>query len=319
MHYTLIRVLNRFVFILLLLQPAMSLAADQYAQIVNGEQVVSIDYHASLDKTERKMIYRWLNEVTAALLTVYNELPKKNYHISIERSLKGSSPVPWGQVKRGTPTEVLLVVNPEAGYNAFINDWTAFHEFSHLLIPYRGYGDVWLSEGLATYYQNIIQARSEQFSDVEMWDKIASGLKRGRNEQRWRHINLTAVSDNLRETRQYMRVHWSGVLFWLTVDVELRKQNKGSLDEALKQLRDCCEGQSMSAREIVHKLDELTDNDMFAPLFEKYCETYATPDFKPMLTSLGVKRDKMTGGISFDNAATLAHIRQQMHQKNHSK
>ncbi len=247
------------------------------------------------------------------MLTVYGELPRDNFHITIKRSSSRASPVPWGHVERGRPTNIVLVVNPDLGYDKLISDWTAFHELSHLLLPYRGYGNVWLSEGLATYYQNVIQARSGQLNEVEMWYKIVVGFERGSNEQRWRHINLSEVSDNLGETRQFMRVHWSGVLFWLTADVELRKQGKSTLNNALKKLRDCCEKNLMSAEEIVHKLDELTDENIFVPLFNKFRESYTVPEYESILSDLGVKQKKLAGGVLFNDNAPLAVIRQQIY------
>jgi hypothetical protein len=316
MPYIPFRVFSRFMLIvLLLLQSFTLLASNQYEQIVHRDQVVSIYYQASFNEAERKMTYQWLKQVNDALLTVYNELPKDNYTINIEKSPSRSSPVPWGQVKRGTPTSVLLVINPDLGHDALISDWTVFHELSHLLIPYRGNGDLWLSEGLATYYQNIIQARSGRFDETKMWHKIVAGFKRGRNEQRWQHINLTEVSDNIRETRQFMRIHWSGVLFWLTADIELRKRGNSSLDQALKLLRHCCEEQSMSAQEIASKLDELTNENIFVALFDKYRKSYSTPEFDSILNDLGVKHTQWTGDISFDNDAPFASIRKQIYQR----
>jgi hypothetical protein len=306
------RTFYRLISGVLLLLPYSLQASNTYDQITHGDQMVSIHYQASLSEAERRTAVQWLEQVTTAILTIYGELPNNHMHINIDRSANRSSPVPWGQVERGNPTRILLVINPALGTDALISDWTAFHELSHLLIPYEGYGNVWLSEGLATYYQNIVQARSGLFNDTRMWGKIASGLERGRKDQRWRHIDLTEVSDNLRETRQYMRVHWSGVLFWLTADVELRKQGKGTLDDALKQLKYCCEGRSMSARAIVHKLDALTNMELFVPLFQKYRETYAIPEYQQILADLGVKQRPWTGGISLDDDAPLAEIRRQI-------
>lgn len=313
MFYILIRVLHCLILGMLLLLPISLAASTQYGQIVHDDQRISVYYHASLKETEREMTRQWLQKVTRALLTVYGELPKDRFNIRIERSSSQFSPVPWGQVERGKPTNVLLVINPDLGYDALISDWTAFHELSHLLLPYRGYGNIWFSEGLATYYQNIIQARSGLFDETELWHRIAAGLERGRKEQRWDHINLTDVSDNLGETRQFMRVHWSGVLYWLSADVALRKQGKGTLDNSLKQLKDCCEWRSMSAKAIAHKLDELTNAKVFVPLFDKYSESYRVPEYKPILTELGVKQNKWPGGISIDDGAPLADIRRHIY------
>jgi len=315
MFYMPTRVFYRLILSVLLFQSFSLSASSQYDQVAHGDQRIFVFYHASLNATERHMTHQWLQKVTSSLMTVYGELPKDSFHITIERTSSRSSPVPWGHVERGVPTNVLLVINPDLGYDALINDWTVFHELSHLLLPYRGYGNIWFSEGLATYYQNIIQARSGLFDETELWHNITSGFERGRKEQYWDHINLTEVSDNLGETRQYMRVHWSGVLYWLIADVELRKQDKGTLDIALKQLKDCCESRSMSAEDIARKLDELTNVKVFVPLFNKYSESYQIPEHKLILTELGVKHNKWTGGISLDEEAPSADIRRRIYRR----
>jgi len=52
------------------------------------------------------MIHQWMKEVTRALLTVYGELPKDNFQITIKRSSSRISPVPWGHVERGKLTNI---------------------------------------------------------------------------------------------------------------------------------------------------------------------------------------------------------------------
>ena len=274
-----------------------SVSAMVHADVIaRADQRIHIEYASSLDKTKREQTYAWLQRVADVLLSVYGEWPKDNFIINIEySSSNSSSAVPWGQVTRGDTGNVLLVINSKAGPQELISDWTAFHELSHLFIPYQGHGDIWFSEGLATYYQNIIQARAGLLSETELWDKLASGFERGRKQNQWSQLDLAEISDHMRKYRNFMRVHWSGVHYWLTADIKLRQlsQNKTTLDSLLKQLKNCCQHSSMSAAEIAEQLDQLaaanlTGVSIFKPMFNEYRHSLAMPDYKPVLISLGV-------------------------------
>ncbi|TDQ45660.1 hypothetical protein [Permianibacter aggregans] len=276
--------------------------------IHHQQQTITIDYPASFDANERQLAYQWLQQISAALQTVHGEFPQDQFQVTLRESTRHGSTVPWGQVKRGEPDTVLLVINPSAGLQGLLADWTAFHEFSHLMLPYRGYGDIWLSEGLATYYQNIVQARAGLFDEQTMWQRLQAGFRRGENDQRWAHAKLEQVSDNLRETRQHMRVHWSGVLYWLQIDVALREQDH-SLDLALKHLKDCCQGQQLSAWQIVRKLDRMYETTMFSTQFELFRNSYTLPDYRHVLSALGVEEN-----LTFNNQAQQAAIRKSLLQ-----
>lgn len=258
--------------------------------ITHKYQRINVDYASSLGRPERQQLYVWLQAVADALLTVYGEWPKDRFSISIRTASSRHSPVPWGQVTRGNPDNVLLVVNPEADLREIMSDWTAFHELSHLLIPYRGHGDMWFSEGLATYYQSIIQARAGLLSEAGLWAKLAAGFDRGRNQNQWPQVDLAEISDHMRKYRNFMRVHWSGVHYWLTADIRLRQQsdNKTTLDGVLKQLKNCCQQRSMSAAAIAERLDLIAGVNIFKPLFIEYRASRAMPDHRPILTGLGV-------------------------------
>jgi len=281
-----------------------------------GKQRIDIHYGPNLDGPERQRLYRWLQRVSDALLTVYGAWPQDHFAIKIERSADNTSPVPWGQVSRDDPTSVLLRVNPDFASAALIHDWTAFHELSHLLIPYRGYGNLWFSEGLASYYQNIIQARSGLLSEAQLWAKIAAGFTRGRQQNKWSGVNLTELSGNIRRYRSFMRMHWSGVHYWLTADMTLRRQshNKKSLDSVLQQLKQCCSNRSMSAKAIAQKLDQLSGATIFTPLFDKYGASHAIPDYRPTLTALGIFQDTKGPSVSLKTDAPYADIRQSIYR-----
>ena len=282
--------------------------------ITNGKQVIKVDYSYKFNRSELQQTEQWLKDVTDSLLMVYGEWPKDEFEIIVKSTHRGRGPVPWGQVNRDDPNRVSLFINPDYGFDAVSDDWTAYHELSHLLIPYRGYGDLWISEGLASYYQNIIQARSGMLNERQFWNKLISGFERGKRQTNYSHLKLSKVSDNMRRYRNHMRVYWSGVLFWLTADLEIREQsnNKQSLDSLLKQLKYCCEKRDMSSTSIMRKLDQLYGGKTFTPLFYKFRNSYKIPDYQPILKSMGIEKSNRWSRLRINKNARLANLSEQI-------
>src|SRR5690606_27411875 len=110
-------------------------------------------------------------------------------------------------------------------------DWTATHEFAHLLHPFLGDRGRWLSEGLASYYQNVLRARSGELSEEEAWEKLSQGFARGRAATSEQADPLEQVSWE-RQRGSTMRVYWSGAAYWLERDLALRRQGD-TLDQVL--------------------------------------------------------------------------------------
>ncbi len=284
--------------------------------LTNGKQSITIDYSHKLNYSEQLQTHYWLQDVTDSLLMVYGEWPKDEFEIKVSTTTRGSGPVPWGQVNRDQPDRVSLFINPEYGFDAVAEDWTVYHELSHLLIPYQGFGDLWISEGLASYYQNILQARSGKLNQEEFWMKLISGFERGQKQTNWSTIRLSKVSDNMRRYRNFMRVHWSGVLFWLTADINIREasNNKHSLDSLLKQLKNCCEQRAMSSRSIMHKLDELYGSKVFTPLFYEFRNSYRMPEYQTILRKIGIDKKTRRSKLVINKEAKLANLGEQIFQ-----
>ena len=119
-------------------------------------------------------------------------------------------------MRRGEVDRVEFFVTAEASAERLRQAWTGYHELAHLLIPYRGWGDAWFSEGLASYYQNLMQARAGVLSENEMWQRLYDGFRRGLAEREfdgrppgisWRLIPACACSPA--GTRR-STAHWSG-------------------------------------------------------------------------------------------------------------
>ena len=298
--------------IILFICPTTAKSDDDHP---NDNHNIDVQFHSNISPDKKKILRKWINHSSNALTLVYGELPVDNFMTKIKLSKRGSGVVPWGEVSRNNPPEVTLVVNPESTLNQLKADWTIYHEFSHLLIPYDAGGARWFSEGLASYYQNIIQARVGMFNEKKMWQKLYEGFERGKNDTEYNHQNLSYLSDNINQNNSYMRVYWSGALYWLKADIALRKLNKGySLDKALYELKKCCFDRYLSAAEITKKLDKLTESIVFTSSFIDFSEGYALPNYMKEFNSLGivVKSER----VKLKNKAKYRYIRQAIFKGN---
>jgi len=200
--------------------------------------------------------------------------------------------VPWGEVQRGGGDAVHLYINQSLSEQAFIDDWVMVHELSHLLHPVIVSPDRWLYEGIASYYQNVLRARAGLMSAQSAWSKLHAGFERGiRGTPRGR--SLAEVSETMIRDRSFMRVYWSGAALALLADVELRRHSAGaqSLDTALAALSDCClpSNRSWTARELMQKLDRLTDTTVFMDLYRAHVDSDDFPDLGAVYTELGLQ------------------------------
>jgi hypothetical protein len=193
---------------------------------------------ALLPPWERDALGR-IESVAQALLLAYGQLPRSHSQVVVVPLPGRTSAAPWGQVLRGGGATVLLLVGADAPADALLRDWTATHEFSHLLHPHLGARGRWLSEGLASYYQNVLRARAGILSPETAWANLAAGFERGRRDTNAKGLSLAQASRRIGTHRSYMRIYWSGAAYWLQADLALRERGT-SLDQVLQRYAACC-------------------------------------------------------------------------------
>ena len=227
--------------------------------------------------------------------------------------------VGFGRIIRDGGTAAELQIVQTAALSALRADWTASHEFSHLLLPLLAEPGGWISEGFADYYQNLLMARAGEYTEKEAWRRLIAGFERGRGDGHY--------TDSLQEVMQrngenaLMRRYWTGAIVALLVDVELRAHNlrKGSasndrapsesLDTLLGKLSHCClpAQASWTREQLFTRLDALAGRKLFVGVHEVWEETSAYPDYQDVLRQLGVIGDGR--GVRLDNRAPLASVR----------
>jgi hypothetical protein len=262
-------------------------------------------------KPDQDKMLRWLRAALENVKGAYGKLPSQSPQVVIVPIGEKDEPVPFGRVIRGGGGAVQFFVDPSYSLERFTGDWTATHELSHLLLPFVSRNGAWLSEGLATYYQNVLMARAGEYSEQKAWQKLHDGFQRGMRNTR-RDQTLLDASRNMRRDGAYMRVYWTGTAIALLADMELRRRTGGqiSLDLAMQRFADCClpSDQTWQARDVMQRLDQLVGETVFVPLHDRYVESSDFPDLHEVYRALGVelKRDE----VRLDDGAPLAKLRE---------
>lgn len=235
----------------------------------------------------------WLLEAAQAVAGLYGRFPVPTVQVLVIGAADGDGPVPWGQISRGGSPAALFIINPDRPLAELRADWTAAHELSHLLLPYVSRRQAWLSEGFASYYQNIARSRAGLLNEQQVWQNLYDGFGRGlagtRNE------TLSEATRSMREGNNYMRVYWSGVAMALKADIELRRLSGGrqTLADALRELGECCLPSSRlwTGQEVFGQLDRITDTEVFMTLYDSYVYARQFPDLSQAWQLLGIRND----------------------------
>lgn len=184
------------------------------------------------DDAQTRTLLALGNRAAALIAQAHGRVPTPQLQIVMIPWRSSAQPIAFGQINRGGLGGVQLFVDPNATASALEQDWVLPHELAHLLHPYLGSGrGRWLAEGLASYYQNILRARTTLISADDAWRNFFAGLERGRQDRSSGALDVVADRRG-----GYMRVYWAGAAFWLDIDLSLRERGHPGLDHLLAQL-----------------------------------------------------------------------------------
>ena len=262
------------------------------------------------DDVDTASLYQWVAATATDVALTYGRFPNPSPQVVVVplKDSRGDSPVPYGQVIRDGGETVQLFVDIGRPMTDIMADWTATHEFSHLMVPYLNRKSRWISEGFAQYYQNVLLTRAGSYDERYAWQKIYDGLERGRLSRP--ELSPNAAAEGGIRTG-LMKVYWSGAAIALMADVELRRRSDGreSLDLALSRLQNCClpGDRVWSGAEFFSKLDSLVSEPIFMPLYRRYADTAGFPDTSALFAQLGIK--VTNGEVRFRRDGELVSIR----------
>jgi len=238
-----------------------------------------------LTHTHQQKFKSWVDDTLALVENTLGTLPQSHLPVTLKTKSFTTEPVPWGQVERGVNQQIdglYLVANRHAKLSQLTYDWTLYHEISHLYLPYLDYPSFWLSEGFATYMQNVIMLENQVFDRAEFIARMKSGLKRGKENTFSAQGKLSSVTYMMREKRAFKRVYWSGTAFFIEADIRLQTHGT-SLIEVVGKFAHCCKGEVDSGSELVKALDKLVGHRVFVPLYYQYKDRLDFPTIESTL------------------------------------
>lgn len=212
----------------------------------------------------------WLTESVFAVSQLYGRFPIDQAQILVAPIGKRREAIPWAEVQRAGLPAAHLFIDQYRPIQEFKQDWTTVHELSHLLLPRIEYRDRWLSEGLASYYQNVAKARAGLLTEQQAWQKLKLGFAKGRK----------SFSGSLRSSRATKHLYWGGAAFYLLADTRLRRLAvPQTLDQVLDALQLCClpNDTLWSAEQFVKKMDDLSSSSIFSDLLKNEAQANKFP------------------------------------------
>ena len=236
----------------------------------------------------RARIAPWLERSAVIASAPGGVFPVPDAQLIVVPTSPSRWPIHFGHTGRSGGASIVLFVPTDVAETQLDADWIAVHELAHLWHPFIRREDAWLSEGLATYLQEVLRVRAGALPADAAWQRLYEGASLGRDTSR----TLEEETRRMPFEHNYQRVYWAGAAIALMLDVELRTQTQGavSLPQLLARLR--AEPQlftrALAANELLRALDRLSGLPVCEALAARYLHG-ALPDLGALYRALGVR------------------------------
>ncbi len=277
-----------------------ALAARGEDLAVPGGGIIDVQFTSPPSAETRRVATSWTSTAAKSVATYYGGFPPRRATLKITpregRSVSHGRAFGWDG-----PLVTISLGRAATGADVS-DDWVLTHEMIHLCFPSVDERHHWIEEGLATYVESIARARSGDLSPERAWADLVNGLPQGLPEAGDRGLDFTPT---------WGRTYWGGALFFLRVDVEIRRRtrNQRGLEHALRAI--AAEGGTIGHWWHIDRVIRVGDAATGVPVMrEIYDEMKAKPvlvDLPALWKELGLVRRGRS--VSFDDSAPLAPVR----------
>ncbi|WP_257458198.1 M61 metallopeptidase family protein [Archangium lipolyticum] len=246
--------------------------------------VLEVAVLGRMSHVEDAALCAWVRQAAEEVMTVRRTFPYPRVTVRIIPVPRRANPSLFGMVLWSSPPSISLLVGQESTPESFARDWVAVHELLHLTHPIFIPRVSWLSEGLATYFTELARARSGRQTPERAWQELLDGFNRGRQA-----VGTRTMRDVIDRGDSYMGTYWTGALFALHLDVELRRTtgNRHGLEDVLERL--AAAGSTASLEDFTRAVDAVAGRPLFQALLSRHMSAPSFSEQDALLQALGVE------------------------------
>ncbi len=265
-----------------------------------GASLLTIVYEGREPPLPREVIRAWIKREGETVADYLGGFPVPSLEVTVvSRPRRGG--VVFGTHNDGR--WIRLFLGSTATERSLEGDWVLIHEMLHAAFPDLDADHSWMQEGLSTYLEPIVRARRGDLSEERVWafwvDKMGYGRPRPGDR-------------GLDHTHTWGRTYWGGAIFWMMVDVELRREtgNRQGLGDAIRGvLRAGGNGREhWSTDQVARVCDRSTGTKVVSRLYAEMAEAPGDVDLDALWRRLGV-HPQADGSVELDDTAPDAAIR----------
>lgn len=224
---------------------------------------------------EQALLSDWIEEVAAGIEDMVGPFPF-DVHVHFERA-RAREPVPWANTLRGRHQGVRFHVDPRFPKQALLNDWTAAHELSHLILPSLGRRNAWFAEGFASFMQFQVMHHMGILDDAALAESYRRKIAVARRGYPYGDAQFVATTQRLRAERRFKTMYWGGAIFFMRLARELEHSGKPDLLEMLSAYLACCRNNRDSLAGLTEDLDRIADRPVLQKQLSAFSETRGFP------------------------------------------
>ncbi len=239
-----------------------------------------LEFHFAdrFDDAERAKLTAWVTRVAEATEQLAGPFGFP-IHVHFEHS-RSSEPVPWARTLRGRRQGIRFYVDPGHPMGAFMSDWTAPHEFSHLLLPYLGSRNTWFAEGFASFMQYQVMHAMGVLDAADAARRYRERLQRAERAYARHGERFVDAAPRLRAERKYPTLYWGGAVFFFRLEARLRAETDTGLLDLLRDYVACCRRNRAGLAELMRDFDRLLGANQCADELAAFAAGRGFPEYE---------------------------------------